>query len=207
MPLAAIVINQTALNAAHQRPDAGRMLYVHGLGAAQIRRECKRAGCRIDNRGGRHPADGLLDPGRGKRPINISGQIIADVLGVDGHNPVQRLADIIDPERLRIICVVRFCYNQAPQRDISIMGTGDRIGHLQLIGPVPVLLNLAGDGAGQYTDAERCPCRCIRVKQNRMHRTSLNFEPARSDRHPLNTSRESDRILSWTQDSKLARAG
>ena len=75
------------------------------------------------------------------------------MLAVDRHQTAHRLGGAVHPEWLRVIHRVRLCQDDAPGGDFLIVDAGNRIGHLQLKGPVSLLYDHAGGGIGEDAQA------------------------------------------------------
>ena len=65
------------------------------------------------------------------------------MLRVNFHHAIERPADVIDPERLRITAVERHSKDEPVDLQILVMQPGDRILHGELVQPVEVLLDRA----------------------------------------------------------------
>ena len=91
---------------------------------------------------------------RRKRHHRNIGEVIRDVLTVDGDDAVQWLRDAVNTERLVGGGIVGFCLDDALLGDKPIVLTADRIFQQALKYTVSLLGDLAGDGVRQHTKAE-----------------------------------------------------
>ena len=84
------------------------------------------------------------------------------MLRVDRDHAVQWLADVVDPEKLRICQLVRFCFDAPADHDVSVVDPADRVSHGQSEGTVPVFLDFAGSGICQPSDSVGLICHQLR---------------------------------------------
>ena len=68
------------------------------------------------------------------------------MLGVYGHNAIQRPCDAINPKWLRVIRGIRSGKDNAARFDLSIMDPAHRVGHFELKRSVPLLRHRAAYG-------------------------------------------------------------
>ena len=163
----AVDVQDAALLSSEEAAELGRNIHIEHAHRAPVRPE--REGIVADGVG-LEPGHGSCHALRGKGHHDHVGQPVADVVGVKGHDSVDRCGTGIDVKGLPVCGVIVAHVDDAAFQDFRKVHPGDRVSELALVDAVLLLGDLAADAVRQASDAVREKLRLVRTIKHRNHK-------------------------------------